>query len=106
MLLAGPISHTSTQYMDFVEIFNILLDLSAIYFAYFNGCTMLSFHCGIVATLPKNAITCLSGVKLSIRSFLFYFCEMRRHGQSGLSFVLKKILTWVLGEAKQQQVKE
>ena len=28
MLLAGPIYHTSTQYIDFVEIFNILLDLS------------------------------------------------------------------------------
>ena len=38
MLLAGPISHTSTQYMDFVDIFNISLDLSAIYFAHFSGC--------------------------------------------------------------------
>ena len=28
MLLAGPISHTSSQYMDFVEIFNISLDQS------------------------------------------------------------------------------
>ena len=28
MLLAGPISHTSTQCMGFVEIFNIILDLS------------------------------------------------------------------------------
>ena len=37
MLLAGPISHTSTQYMDFVEIFNIVLDLSAIYFSYSVG---------------------------------------------------------------------
>ena len=27
-VMAGPISHTSTQYMDFVEIFNISLDLS------------------------------------------------------------------------------
>ena len=38
MLLAGPISHTNTQYMDFMEIFNISLDLSAIYFAHFTGC--------------------------------------------------------------------
>ena len=38
MLVAGPISYTSTQYMDFVEIFNILLDLSTIYFAHFSGC--------------------------------------------------------------------
>ena len=33
MLLAGPISHTSTQYMDFVETFNISLDFYTIYFA-------------------------------------------------------------------------
>ena len=38
MLLAGPISHTGTQYMGFVEIFNILLDFSVIYFAHFSGC--------------------------------------------------------------------
>ena len=37
VLLAGPFSHTSTQYMDFVEVFNISLDLSTIYFAYFSG---------------------------------------------------------------------
>ena len=34
MLLAGPISHTGIQYMDFVEIFNVSLDLSTIYFIY------------------------------------------------------------------------
>ena len=38
VLLAGPLSHTSTQYMDFVKIFNISLDLSTIYFAHFSGC--------------------------------------------------------------------
>ena len=39
VLLAGPISDTSTQYMNyFVEIFNISLDLSTIYFAHFSGC--------------------------------------------------------------------
>ena len=31
MLLAGPISHTSIQYMDFVEIVNVSLDLSAVH---------------------------------------------------------------------------
>ena len=31
--MAGPISHTSIQYMDFVEIFSVALDLSAIYFS-------------------------------------------------------------------------
>ena len=47
MLLAGPISHTRTQYMDFNDIFlifhifnifNISLDLSSIYYANFSGC--------------------------------------------------------------------
>ena len=38
MLLAGPVSHTSNQYMDFVEIFNVSPDLSTIYFARFRGC--------------------------------------------------------------------
>ena len=32
VLSVGRISHASTQYMDFVEIFNIVLDLSTIYF--------------------------------------------------------------------------
>ena len=35
MLLARPVSHTSTQHRDFVKIFNISLDLSSIYFAHF-----------------------------------------------------------------------
>ena len=38
VLLAGRISHTSIQYMDFVKIFNIVLDLSTIYFSHFSGC--------------------------------------------------------------------
>ena len=38
MLLSGPISHISIQYMDFVEVFNVSLDLSTIYFARFGGC--------------------------------------------------------------------
>ena len=35
--LAGPIADTSNQYLEFVEIFNISLDLCNIYFAYFSG---------------------------------------------------------------------
>ena len=31
LLLAGPISHTSIQYMDHIEMFQISLDLSDIY---------------------------------------------------------------------------
>ena len=36
--LAGPISHTSTRCMDYVEIFNIILDLSITCFFRFSGC--------------------------------------------------------------------
>ena len=38
VLLAGQISHTSTQYIDFVDIFNTSLDLSTIYFSHFSEC--------------------------------------------------------------------
>ena len=38
VLLAGPISHTSTRCMDFVEIFNIILDLSITCFSHLSGC--------------------------------------------------------------------
>ena len=37
MLLAGPISHTSTPYTDFVDFFYISTDLSTNYFAHFSG---------------------------------------------------------------------
>ena len=38
MLLAGPVSRTGIQFLDFVEIFEIALDLSAIYFVHFSEC--------------------------------------------------------------------
>ena len=38
VILAGPISYTSTRYMDFVKVFSIVLDLSTIYFSHFSGC--------------------------------------------------------------------
>ena len=56
MLLAGPISHTSTRCMDFVEIFNIMLDLSITCFSRFSGCRASIVF--IVITLSWNAITC------------------------------------------------
>ena len=31
-------THTSTQYMDFLETFNISLDLFTTYFDHFSGC--------------------------------------------------------------------
>ena len=68
MLLAGPVSHTGIQCMDFVEIFNISLDLSAIYFAHFSGCSV-SFVKSCHSVLECYDL--FSGVKLSIRSFRF-----------------------------------
>ena len=56
VLLAGPISHSSTRCMDFVEIFNIILDLSITCFSHFSGC-WASFMF-IVINLSWNAITC------------------------------------------------
>ena len=37
MLLTELISHNSNKYMDFVKIFNVSLDFSAIDFAHFSG---------------------------------------------------------------------
>ena len=68
MLLAGPVSHTSTQYIDFVEICNTSLDLSAMYFAHFSGCGSSFVYC------YHSILECynlFSGVRLSIRSFCF-----------------------------------
>ena len=45
MLLTGPISHTSTQYIDYVEILNISLDLSAIYFVHFSVLASFVYSC-------------------------------------------------------------
>ena len=69
MLLAGPISHTSTQYMDFVEIFNVSLDLSTVYFANFSGCRASFVYCCHSILECYNLI---SGVNLSIRSFVLF----------------------------------
>ena len=71
MLLAGPISHTNTQCMDFVEIFNISLGLSIICFAQFSGC-QASFVYSCHSILEYYNL--FSGVKLGIRSFLLYSC--------------------------------
>ena len=38
MSLAGPIFHSSIQYVDFVEIFNVSLAVFIICFAHFSGC--------------------------------------------------------------------
>ena len=55
MLLAEPISHTSAQYMDFVEISNISLDLSTIFLLILVG---VELPLCMVVTLSQNDITC------------------------------------------------
>ena len=67
MLLAGPISHTSTQYIDFVD-FYISMDLSTNYFAHLVG-VELPLH--VVVTILECCVT-FSGVKLSKRSFVLF----------------------------------
>ena len=66
-----PISQTSTQYMDFVEIFinfNISQDLTTIYFANFGGCCVsFVYSCQSIV----KWYNLFSGVKLSTRSFCF-----------------------------------
>ena len=74
MLLAGPISHTSTRCMDFVEIFNIILDLSITCFSRFSGC-WASFMF-IVITLSWNAITCFLESSWVWDRFLLLLAEM------------------------------
>ena len=68
MLLAGPISLTSTQYIDFVD-FYIPLDLSTNYFAHFSGCRA-SFVCSC-HSIPEWCVM-FSGVKLSMGSFVLF----------------------------------
>ena len=63
------------QYMDFVEIFNVSLDLSIIYFIFLIllGVDPPLSVVVTVVTLSYNVITCFLESKLSI-SILFYFC--------------------------------
>ena len=60
MLLAGPISNTSIQCMDFVKISNVSLDLATIYFIFLIlvGVELPLCIVVMVITLSYNAITC------------------------------------------------
>ena len=71
VLLAGPISHTSIQYMDFVDIFNVSLNLSTIYFARLSGCWTSFVYSFYSCYSILECYNLFSGVKLSIRSFCF-----------------------------------
>ena len=61
LLLAGSISHTSKQYMDFVVIFTVLLDLPYIILLILMGVEFL-----LCVQMLQNAI--ISGDKFSLRS--------------------------------------
>ena len=64
------INNINTQYLDFVEIFDISLDLSPIYLAHFSGCwTSFVYSCYSIL----ECYNLFSGVKLSIRSFCFSY---------------------------------
>ena len=66
MLLARPISYASKWYMDFLEIFNVLLESPCIILLVLIGIEHLLYLC---VTLSKNVITCcnlFSGVKFFV----------------------------------------
>ena len=67
-LVVLAISHTSIQYMDFIEILNVPLDLSTTYFAHVSGCWASSVYSSYCILDCYNLF---SGVKSSIRSFCF-----------------------------------
>ena len=68
MSLAGLISHTSTQYMDFVEV--LKFHWICLLFIGLNLVDVELPLC-IVVTLSQNAIICF--LELSIRSFCFIY---------------------------------
>ena len=68
MLLAGQIAHTSIQDMDFIESFNISLNLSTIYCLRFSWCiasfvsscysiTLFCFICNVIAYQESKAMS-------------------------------------------------
>ena len=57
MILVGPISHTGTQYMNFVDILNISLNLSAIYFAHFKVVQIIECTCTVFIDNLRNIST-------------------------------------------------
>ena len=68
MLLAGPISHTSTQYIDFVDFFTFQWICLAIILLILVG---VELPLRVVVTILECCVT-FSGVKLSIRSFVLF----------------------------------
>ena len=78
VLLAGQICHTGTRYMDFVEIFNIFLDLSTIY---------LLYSCD---SIPERW-NLFSVVKLTLRSFFFIFLVDKKPSPNRVKVILLSV---------------
>ena len=72
VLLAGSIFHTSIQNMDFVEIFNVSLDLSTIHFAQFSECRASFVYSWYSCYSILEHYSLFSGVKLTIKSFCLF----------------------------------
>ena len=68
MLLAGPVSHTSTQYLDFVDFLHFSGSVYQLFCSILVG-VELPLH--VVVTILECCVT-FSGVKLSIRSFVLF----------------------------------
>ena len=76
--LVGQVSHTSNQYMDFFETFNISLDLSTINFAYFSGCwASVLYGCHSIL----ECYNLFSGVEY--KTVLFYYPDKEIQEPSG-----------------------
>ena len=68
MLLAGPISYTSTQYIDFVDFFTFQWICLSIILLILVGAEL---PLRVVVTILECCVM-FSGVKLSIRSFVLF----------------------------------
>ena len=82
MLLAGPISHTSTQYIDFVDFFTFQWICLPIILLILVG---VELPLRVVVTILECCVT-FSGVKLSIRSFVLFIKVLE--GNQRLSFIM------------------
>ena len=95
MLLAEPISHTSTQYIDYVEISNISLDLSTIYFTHFSGCwASFVYTCH---SIPECCHVFWSQVEYKIVCVLFIILhQMAQHFLKDRATIPVKWLTSII----------
>ena len=83
MLSAGPVSHTSINYIYFVEIFNVSLELSDIYLLVLVG---VEVHlCAAVTSIPE-CYDLFSGVKLSTRSCCFISIPTHHNSLAAMNF--------------------